>query len=336
MDFSRDYKMDFDRNHQSDIELSFPKRNMYDSYIDMINIVNIKYLKAKYLKYSKSDEYIHWYKPPMLYVNDVFISEDPLYIYHDQHIEKICKYIYIDITPWSNGFLNMAGPKEICYSDIIHKIPNYVQSVVNCIICFDLMFKSKILGCKHTICDNCYNSLIELERVDFYKDGQAVYGMLKSIKCPICRHSEKETFHNYIPLRHIENKTVTYLVSKLDVTCPLKCKWIGCTEQTKEHINICENRIVKCKYCNFLTTRKNYNDHKKECIDFITKCNHCNKHYIKRTKEFHDVNICDNKIITCLKCDIKYRESDEIIHIAMNCRKRLTANIDFSSIFSKY
>lgn len=201
-------------------------------------------------------------------------------------------------------------PKDGISQKFLYNVEESSLSNLICGICFNLVWDAvECQDCGNCFCRHCSNQSKNLS----------------NDRCPMCKSS---------PFNIRPSKTLKRFLSKIRIKCIhnnceerpeyfdfinhidnckfrlFQCGNQGCNFQDielimKMHINECQYRIIKCKYCNKDIKAYNFQNHEKtECSQNI-KCDKCHKTMTRGFYWSRHYNENDENI-ECLKGQIEY------------------------------
>jgi hypothetical protein len=208
------------------------------------------------------------------------------------------------------------------FKDMVHDI--------TCQICLSIVYPDPVCCkvCEKMYCKKCIDNWIKnsnrCPNNHKYKESQVsrlAKNLLENILFK-CRNfnlgcTNQIKYGNY--LKHVETE------------CDfIKCKCHGCNLQfTKrnilEHVNKCELFEDKCKYCYSMYKRKDLRSHMIICD--MRECKFCKKIFRKDQIENHEIFKCEERMLTCEFCKMKYKRKNEYFHSKELCFKEVVKNM---------
>jgi len=203
-----------------------------------------------------------------------------------------------EITKKKIEFSNLYLDEEL----VVDK-NNPINDFLLCKVCFSIVKDPKSCQeCDEIFCGDCIKN--------FSKNNN---------KCPNCRNA---------PFKEMKiNKFNKIVLNELKLFCPQNCKQIVSYENLMKHLDICEKitKIYKCKLCNWEeevlegNMRQVYN-HDIDCSAMI-QCPFCFNDLETSEFEEHTSKFCEEKIINCEICKIKFPTKFKNAHDEFFCKK---------------
>ena len=172
-----------------------------------------------------------------------------------------------------------------------------------CKVCFSIVKDPKCCNeCEDLFCSVCVSKFTKTNN-----------------KCPLCRNSPF--------IERKINKHNKKQLNEMLIKCPLGCSEEILYENLQKHLDKCEyvTKIYKCTLCNCEIKVENNNlnkvfIHDNECSAMI-QCPFCFNDFETSEIETHIEKYCDEKVLNCDVCKIKFPGKYQKVHDEFYCKK---------------